>query len=312
MYKKQKNFVIIGVAGYIAPKHIAAIKHYSHNLISSYDISQSVGILEKYFPNSNYFNKLIDFNKYIKSQKKIIDYITICSPNYLHYKHIRFSLSNKINVICEKPLVLNLKDLESLEKISLKQNRRIFCILQLRLYEKLINLKKLISKNGNKKYDVEFTYITSRGKWYFNTWKGDEAKSGGIMSNIGIHFFDLLLWIFGPVERSELHVKRKDVCSGFLKLKSANISWFLSTDSKFIKYANSKSNRVYRCMNVDGKNINLDLNFEDLHNKSYKKILNNQGFTIKDVKPSIELVETLRKLKVKKNKSKKHKFIKYL
>ena len=312
MDKIKKNFSIIGVAGYIAPKHLEAIKLNSHNLISSFDINQSVGVLEKYFPESEYFNNFDDFKKHIKYKKNKPNYMVICSPNYLHYQHIKFALENKINVICEKPLVLNLKELILVEKISKKQKTNVYCILQLRLYKKIINFKNKISKKKNTKYDVEFTYITSRGKWYFNTWKGDEHKSGGIISNIGIHFFDLLLWIFGEVEDIEIHVKRKEVCTGLLKLRNANVKWFLSTNVKYIKYTKTKNKRVFRSMNVNGKDINLDLGFENLHNQSYSKILNNKGFTISDVRPSIALVESLRKLKIKKNINTKHKFAKYI
>lgn len=254
-----KNFALIGVAGYIAPRHLKAIKETGNNLVCALDKSDNVGILDSYFPDANFFVEFERFDRFIyklhKTDQKI-DFVSICSPNYLHDAHIRFALRSGADAICEKPLVLNPHNIDQLEDIEKESGKRVYTILQLRLHPSIIALREKVlrelEKNPNKIYEIELTYITSRGKWYFISWKGDEAKSGGIATNIGIHFFDMLTWIFGEFVDVELYIKESHTNAGILRLKNANIKWFLSVNYDSLpQEIKLQGKRTYRVIRLD-------------------------------------------------------------
>ncbi len=293
-----KNFVIVGAAGFIAPRHMKAIKETNNNLIAAMDPSDNVGILDTYFPNAEFFTDFSRLDRYLSKlrlEKTKIDFITICTPNFLHDFYIRYALKNNINAICEKPLVINPKNLEEINYLEKKSNKKIYTILQLRNHPNILKLRNEI-KNKNK-YDVELTYITSRGKWYHISWKGDEEKSGGILMNIGIHFFDLLIWVFGSVKKYELHHYSKTTATGFLGLERANVKWFLSIDEKFIPKINNNK-KTYRLIRVNKDELDLDYDFNNLHTITYDNIFKKKGYGVSDSKESIKLVSKLREEKV--------------
>jgi len=295
-----KKFALIGIGGYIAPRHLKAIKDTGNILVAALDKNDSVGVIDQYFPDADFFTEFERFDRHLEKKRRDInekiDYVTICSPNYLHDAHIRFALRIGANVICEKPLVINPWNIDPLYKIETETKKNINVILQLRLHPVIIELKKEVEKNKNKIFEVELSYITPRGKWYDISWKGDEKKSGGIVTNIGIHFFDILLWIFGKVKKNNVIMHEKNKIRGYLELERANIKWFLSIDKNdlFLKSHNNQI-KSYRSFIVDNKEIEFSDGFTDLHTKSYEKILNNKGFGVRDVKSSIELVHDIRK-----------------
>jgi UDP-N-acetyl-2-amino-2-deoxyglucuronate dehydrogenase len=294
-----KNFAIIGIGGYIANRHLRAIKDTQNTLLASLDPCDSVGIIDGYFPDSNFFVEFERFDRHIDKLRRSgthIDYVSICSPNYLHDSHIRFALRWGANAICEKPIVLNPWNVDALCEIEKESGGNIFNILQLRLHPSLIELKKKID-NGpkDKVYDIELTYITSRGKWYYISWKGDVHKSGGIATNIGVHFFDMLTWIFGSVKQNIVHILEPDKASGFLELENARIKWYLSLDYNDIPDEIKKNNsRTYRSIIVNKEEVEFSGGFTDLHTESYKKILQGEGFGLMEAKPAIETVYTIR------------------
>lgn len=302
------NFAIIGASGYIAPRHMKAIKETNNQLITAYDINDSVGIIDSYFPKADFFKEFERFDRHIeklnKSDKKI-DYVSICSPNYLHDSHIRSSLKWGANVICEKPIVLNPWNLDSLIELEKKHNKKIYTILQLRYHKSIIKLKKKIDKNQDKIYDVDLTYITSRGNWYYTSWKSNESKSGGIMTNIGVHFFDILLWIFGDVIDYKLHLYSHDRSSGILVTKNARIRWFLSINSSTIPKEISNNN-TYRSIKINNKELEFSNYFTELHTLSYQEIFDGNGFGLLDSYPSVEIVHKLRKSKISPLKNDYH------
>lgn len=297
-----KNFAITGVAGYIAPRHLKAIKDSGNTLIAAVDPHDSVGILDGYFPNTSFFTEIERFDRHLEKLRRGktedgIDFLTICSPNHLHDAHIRLAFRMKADAICEKPLVLNPWNLDLLSELETEYNRRVYTILQLRLHPSLIDLKKKLSKT-KKKYSVTLTYITSRGIWYDHSWKGDRSRSGGIATNIGIHFFDLLIWLFGGVKSQELYLDCDHRMSGFLELDSANIKWFLSISGRDIPENIQQLNKsTFRSIQIDNEEIEFTEGFTDLHTLSYKNILNGLGFTIEDARNSIELVYRVRNSK---------------
>lgn len=281
------KFALIGAAGYVAPRHMKAIKETGHELIAALDPFDSVGILDSYFPDCKFFSKTEQFDRYLTKNK--VDYISICSPNYLHEFHCKMALRLGANVICEKPLVLcdwNIPQLIELEKDT---GKKIYNILQLRLHPSLIELKNKIDKN--KYYKVSLEYITPRGNWYHQSWKGNIKQSGGIETNIGIHFFDMLIWIFGEVSYHSISSRSNETIRGNLFLKNAKIHWTLSIDRKLLP---DKNLNFFRSIIVEGEEIRFDDIFSDFHTLSYKEILDGRGFTIEDVTPSIELVTKLR------------------
>jgi len=300
-----KNFALTGVAGYIAPRHLQAIKDTGNRLVAATDPHDSVGILDKYFPGSSFFTEYERFDRHLEKLRRAnstekTDFITICSPNYLHDAHIRLALRLDADAICEKPLVLNPWNLDVLQELEKEFNRRIFTILQLRVHPALIELKKKFSEPGNKKYKVCLTYITSRGIWYNYSWKGAPEKSGGVATNIGIHFFDLLIWLFGNVEENYVHLSQNEKMSGFLGLKDAEVTWFLSIDSNDLpKEAVDKGRTTFRSITVDDEEVEFTEGFTDLHTRVYEQTLLGNGFGIDDARPSIEAVFTIRNSAIK-------------
>lgn len=295
-----KNFALIGVAGYIAPRHMAAIRDTKNILLAALDKFDSVGILDSYFPNAHFFTEFERFDRHIDKLKRKdvkVDFVSICTPNYLHDSHIRFSLRHHADAICEKPLVLNPWNIEALMEIEKETGNKVFNILQLRLHPGIIALKKAVDEgDADKIYDIDLTYITSRGNWYYNSWKGDVEKSGGIATNIGIHFFDMLHWVFGAVQENTVHLLEKDKAAGFLFFKKARVRWLLSLDfndmPETLKLANK---RTYRSITLDGSEIDFTDGFTDLHTKSYEHILNGGGFGLAEALPSIQITHDIRK-----------------
>lgn len=294
-----KNFALIGVAGYIAERHLRAIKDTNNSLVASLDKFDSVGKIDSYFPNSDFFTEFERFDRHIDKLKREgteLDFVSICTPNYLHDSHIRFALRHGADAICEKPVVLNPWNIDALQEIEKETGRKVNNILQLRLHPSIIALKNKID-NGpkDKVYDVDLSYITSRGHWYFISWKGDLQKSGGVATNIGVHFYDMLTWIFGDVEENIVHVSNQSRAAGFLKLKRANVRWFLSVDNNDIPSEIKKiGQRTYRSITVNGDEIEFSGGFTDLHNLSYQEILKGNGFGLEETKKSIEIVYQIR------------------
>lgn len=311
-----KNFALIGAAGYIAPRHMKAIKETDNNLIAALDKSDSVGIIDSYFPYADFFTEYERFDRHIEKLSRInkkIDYVSICTPNYLHDAHIRFALRNNSDAICEKPLVLNPWNVDALQEIEKETGRKINTILQLRLHKSIIELKKKIEseKHLNKTYNIDLTYITSRGNWYFYSWKGDIQKSGGIATNIGVHFFDMLSWIFGKVKMNKVNLMQADKAAGLLTLENANVRWFLSLDRNDLPQVAIEQNKpTYRSITIDGDELEFSGGFTDLHTESYKHILENKGFGLDDSKESIKTVYEIRNSKPIGLKGDYHPFLK--
>ncbi len=299
----KKNFALIGAAGYIAPRHMKAIKDTDNNLVVSLDPYDGIGIMDSNFPQADFFTEMEKFDTFINdfNRSSKIDYVSICSPNYLHEAHIRYGLQHDADVICEKPLVLNPADIDALKLVEAETGKKVYNILQLRLHDSIIALKKRVTEelkeNPNKVYDIDLTYLTSRGKWYFTSWKGNQDKSGGIASNIGVHFYDMLCWIFGNVEENIVHVKTADTNAGYFKLKNATVRWFLSVNYDYIpQEIKDRGIRTYRSITVDGKEIEFSGGFTDLHTKSYEHILNGGGFGLDEAYGSVRTVSTIRNL----------------
>lgn len=294
-----KKFALIGVAGYIAPRHLTAIRDTHNELMAALDKFDSVGILDSYFSGAHFFTEFERFDRHIDKLRRKgskIDYVSICTPNYLHDSHIRFALRNHADAICEKPLVLNPWNVDALAEIEIETGNKVFNILQLRLHPSIVALKKRISEmDPDEVHDVELTYITSRGNWYFNSWKGETDKSGGIATNIGIHFFDMLTWIFGPVRENIVHATEPDKAGGMLYLEKARVRWFLSIDYKDIPDRLKMQNkRTYRAIMVDGEEIEFSEGFGDLHTRSYEEILKGEGYGLAEARPCIQLCHDIR------------------
>jgi len=294
-----KNFILIGAAGYIAPRHMKAIKDTGNNLIAALDPNDSVGIIDSYFPEAAFFTEFERFDRHVEKLKRAgtkIDYVSICSPNYLHDAHIRFGLRHGADVICEKPIVLNPWNIEALEELEAASNNKIYNILQLRLHESVIALKKKIDEAPKDKiFDIDLTYLTSRGNWYYTSWKGDMQKSGGIATNIGVHFFDMLMWIFGEVKMSEVHIHNHDRAAGFLELERARVKWFLSINYDVIpQHIKSSGLRTYRSIMIENEEFEFSGGFTELHTRSYEEILSNNGFSISKAKNAINIVAGIR------------------
>ena len=294
------NFGLIGAAGYIAVRHMKAIKDTGNNLAAALDKFDSVGVIDSYFPNADFFLETERFDRHLdklrrKGEGHKIDYVSICSPNYLHDSHIRLALRNDAHAICEKPLVLNPWNIEFLEKLEAETGKKIFNILQLRLHTAIIALRDKI-KNGpkDKVYDVDLTYITSRGGWYHHSWKGDPEKSGGIATNIGVHFYDMLTWIFGDVKENIVHKCEDSKAAGFLQLEQARVRWFLSIDFNDVPDEFKAKQRTYRSITVDGEEIEFSEGFTELHTLSYNHILGGEGFRVKEARNSIQIVHDIR------------------
>ncbi|MGY5351729.1 Gfo/Idh/MocA family protein [Wenyingzhuangia sp. IMCC45533] len=299
-----KNFALIGAAGYIAPRHLKAIKDTSNNLLAALDKNDSVGVIDSYFPEASFFVEFERFDRHIeklrREKDKKLDFVSICTPNYLHDSHIRMALRSGANAICEKPLVLNPWNIEALKSIEKETGNRIYTILQLRLHPSIIALKnKVENSSSDKIYDVDLTYLTSRGKWYYASWKGDVSKSGGIASNIGVHFFDMLSWVFGGLKTNIVYEHNHDRATGYLEFEKARVKWFLSINYDLIpKKIKDKGQRTYRSIKIDGEEIEFSSGFTELHTKSYEKILVGEGFGIDDAANSIEIVHKIRNSKI--------------
>lgn len=294
-----RNFALIGAGGYIAPRHMKAIKDTGNNLLAALDKHDSVGILDSYFPNADFFTEFERFDRHIEKLKRQgihTDYVSVCSPNYLHDSHIRFGMRVGADVICEKPLVLNPWNVDALMEIEKETGKNVYTILQLRLHPAIIALKEKI-KNGpaGKRYPIDLTYITSRGHWYHTSWKGDTQKSGGIATNIGVHFFDMLMWIFGKVEQNTVSRHSNNSAAGKLKLEKADVNWFLSIDANTLPdEAKLAGKRTYRSLTIDGEGFEFSDGFTELHTVSYEEVLNGRGFRLDEVRPSINLVHDIR------------------
>jgi UDP-N-acetyl-2-amino-2-deoxyglucuronate dehydrogenase len=294
-----KNFALIGAAGFIAPRHLKAIKETGNNLIAALDKFDQVGILDSYFPKTDFFTEFERFDRHIdklKRQGTKLDYISICTPNYLHDSHIRFALRHGADAICEKPLVLNPWNVDALAEIEKETGRKVNNILQLRLHDSIIKLKKEVEvMPKGAKHEVDLTYMTSRGNWYHTSWKGNAEKSGGVATNIGIHFYDMLTWVFGKVQNSVVHKLAEDMAAGFLELENARVRWMLSINENHLpEDVKKKGQRTFRSIQMGGKEIEFSEGFTDLHTKSYAEILAGKGFGLDLAKPSIELVHSIR------------------
>lgn len=294
-----KKFALIGAAGFIAPRHFKAIKETGNELVAALDKHDNVGVLDSYFPSADFFTEFERFDRHLDKLKRKgqpVEFISICSPNYLHDSHIRFALRYGANAICEKPLVLNPWNLEALHEIENETGKRVFTILQLRLHPAIIALREKIKQGpADKIYDVDLKYITSRGNWYQQSWKGDNAKAGGIATNIGIHFFDMLIWIFGSVKDLSVTQLQPDMAAGSLILERARINWFLSINYEHLPEDVKRSNkRTFRTLSLGGKEIEFSEGFTDLHTQSYSEILKGNAFGLTEAKASIDLVYKIR------------------
>ncbi len=297
-----KNFAIIGVAGYIAPRHLRAIRDTKNNLVAAYDLFDSVGVMDSFFPEASFFTQQELFDRHIsklKGTEKKIDIVSVCSPNYLHDAHIRYGLRVGADVISEKPLVLNPWNIDALQEVENETGGKLNNILQLRLHGSIKALKEKV-KNGPKSkiYDVDLTYITSRGNWYYTSWKGDVRKSGGIATNIGVHFYDMLQWVFGAVKKNIVHIASHDRVSGYLEFEQARVRYFLSINEKTLpKDIRNAGKKTYRLLEMDGEEVEFSNGFTELHTKSYQHILDGKGFGLEEVRPCIEIVHDIRHAK---------------
>ena len=312
-----KRYALIGAAGYIAPRHMKAIKDTGGELAVVMDKSDSVGIIDSYFPETAFYKEFEEFERHVERLKgtpNAIEYVSIASPNYLHASHIRFALRHGANAICEKPLVLNPFEIDELQLMEQSTGMQVYNILQLRLHADIIALKQKVTdelaQNPNKIYDIDLTYLTSRGNWYFTSWKGNDDLSGGIATNIGVHFFDMISWIFGEVVENQVHIRLPNVNAGYMELKNARVRWFLSVDYDFIPdEIKSKGMRTYRSITVDGDEIEFSGGFTELHTDSYNHILNKKGFGLDCARQSIEIVSQIRSKPVIKDVNNEHPFI---
>jgi UDP-N-acetyl-2-amino-2-deoxyglucuronate dehydrogenase len=304
---KPINFALIGAAGYIAPRHMKAIKDTGNRLVCALDPYDGVGIIDSYFPNADFFLEPERFDRHLDKLRRLalakkrmdnkkIDFVSICSPNYMHDSHIRLALRNDAHAICEKPIVLNPWNLDALGEIEKETGKKVYTILQLRLHPSIMALHEQIQKGPkNKIYDLDLSYITSRGNWYYRSWKGDVSKSGGIATNIGVHFFDMLTWVFGKVKENIVHILNDNKAAGLLKLEHANIRWFLSIDYDDIPADLRKAGkRTYRSLLMGNQEIEFSEGFTDLHTEMYRKILAGRGFNLMDARQSIDIVYHIR------------------
>ena len=297
-----KDFAVIGLSGYIAPRHIKAIKDTQSNLLAATDPHDNVGFLDSYYPNASFFTEYERFDRYmdkLQNHSSGVDFVSVCSPNYLHDAHIKSALRWGADAICEKPLVLNPWNLDTLERLEKETGKRVWNILQLRLHPSIIALKEKIENSpASTIHEVDLTYITARGLWYYASWKGDVSKSGGIATNIGIHFFDMLTWIFGAVKSNTVQLHSHDRAAGVLELEKANVKWFLSINGDTLpKEVKERGQTTYRSITVDKQEIEFSKGFTDLHTESYKQIIAGNGFGIEEARTSINIVHDIRNQK---------------
>ncbi|GAA0612412.1 MULTISPECIES: Gfo/Idh/MocA family oxidoreductase [Thalassospira] len=307
------KFALIGAAGYIAPRHMRAIKEVQGELVAAFDPADSVGAMDSYFPDASFFTEFERFDRHIDVLSRSgngVDYMCVCSPNYLHDAHSRFGLRSGADVICEKPLVLNPWNLDGLQEMEQHTGRTLYTILQLRLHPAIMALKQRIDAAPiDKIFEVDLTYITSRGAWYYVSWKGNEAKSGGIATNIGVHFYDMLSFVFGELQCNNVHVREPSHAAGYLEFKRARVRWFLSVDRNDLPTQTPDGQTTYRSITVDGDEVEFSGGFTDLHTRSYQDILNGGGFGIDQVRPSIELVSSIRSKALEPQKGDMHSFV---
>lgn len=308
------SFALIGAAGYIAPRHMTAIKANGGDLKVAYDPNDSVGIIDSHFPQAHFFTEFERFDRHVDKLRRRgeqIDYVSICSPNYLHDAHIRFGLRAGADVICEKPLVLNPWNIDGLAEIEQQTGRKVNTILQLRLHPAIQALKDRIA-TSNERHAVDLTYITSRGRWYHASWKGDEAKSGGVATNIGVHFFDMLAYVFGPLQSQTASLRQPERAGGMLSYEKADVRWFLSVDANDLPDAVKGKKTTYRSITLDGEEVEFSEGFTDLHTRSYEEILAGRGYGLEDVRFCVEVVSQFRTLPIVAN-GERHPFVdKYL
>lgn len=298
-----KRFALIGAAGYIAPRHMIAIRETGNDLVAALDPNDSVGIIDSHFPEADFFTEFERFDRHVDKLRrsgKAVDYVAIASPNYLHDSHMRFALRSGADAICEKPLVLNPWNIDGLKEIEADTGRKINTILQLRLHPSIVALReKVKASDPDQKFDVDLTYITSRGHWYLQSWKGREDKSGGIATNIGVHFFDMLHFVFGPVQESELHLATPTKAAGYLEYERARVRWFLSIDVNDVPAdERAKGKRTFRAITANGEDIEFSDGFTDLHTRSYEEILAGRGFGLEENRVAIETVAGIRRAPV--------------
>jgi len=294
-----KRFALIGASGYIAPRHLKAIKETNNDLVVAMDVNDSVGIMDSHFPNADFFTEFEEFEGFVEDQKlkgETIDYVAICSPNYLHLPHMKYALKNGIDVICEKPLVLNVEDLDTLKLYEEKYGAKVNSILQLRLHPSILALKeKVANAPADKIFDVDLTYLTSRGKWYMKSWKGFDHKSGGVATNIGVHFYDMLHFIFGDIVKNEVHYRDEKTSAGYLEYERARVRWFLSIDANHLpENAVHGEKSTFRSITVEGEELEFSGGFTDLHTQSYQRVLEGKGYGVEDNRAAIETVAVIR------------------
>lgn len=312
-----QRFAIIGVAGYIAPRHLKAIKETGNRLVAAYDPHDSVGVIDSFFPDADFFTEFERFDRHIDKKRRSrggreLDFVAICSPNYLHDAHVRFALRSDADAICEKPLVLSPWNIDGLLAMEEDAGRKVFSILQLRLHPAISALRKRVKEaKSDTKHEVDLTYITSRGHWYHQSWKGDVDKSGGIATNIGVHFFDMLHFVFGSLQENVVHLSTPGKAAGFLEYERARVRWFLSVDVEDVPSSiREKGQRTFRSIMVDGEEIEFSGGFTDLHTRSYEEILAGRGFGVEENRTAISTVSAIRDAKISTLNSDYHPFLK--
>ncbi|HEX6860414.1 MAG TPA: Gfo/Idh/MocA family oxidoreductase [Caulobacteraceae bacterium] len=305
------KFAIIGVAGFVAPRHLRAMKEVGGDLLAAFDPNDSVGVMDSHFPEARFFTEFERFDRHIdriRREGSGVDYVSICSPNYLHDAHARFALRSGADAICEKPLVLNPRNIDGLQALEEDTGRRVNTILQLRLHPAIEALRdKVAASPPGAMHEVDLTYITPRGRWYHVSWKGDEAKSGGIATNIGVHFYDMLSFVFGEVKANVVHHRARDCAAGYLEYERARVRWFLSINGRDLP--GGKAQGTYRSITVDGEEIEFSGGFTDLHTASYQQIVAGNGFSLADVRPSIETVAHIRTAPLEPERGERHPFV---
>lgn len=309
--QKRNSFALIGAAGYVAPRHMKAIKEVGGDLVVALDPNDSVGVIDSHFPDALFFTEFERFDRHVDLLHRrgdAIDYVAICSPNYLHDAHARFALRSDADAICEKPLTLNPWNVDGLMEMEESTGRKVYTILQLRLHPAIIDLKARIDVEPGRIHDVDLSYITSRGRWYQVSWKGDEHKSGGVATNIGIHFYDMLAFVFGGLEKNVVHLREAHRAAGYLEFKKARVRWFLSVDRNDLPEHVQGKQPTYRSITVDGDEIEFSGGFTDLHTESYKQVMAGNGFSLDLARPSIELVSNIREMDLQPHAGERHPF----
>jgi UDP-N-acetyl-2-amino-2-deoxyglucuronate dehydrogenase len=306
-----KAFALIGAGGFVAPRHMRAIKAVGGDLKVAFDPNDSVGIIDAYFPDAHFFVEFERFDRHVdllRRKGETIDYVSICSPNYLHDAHVRFALRSNAHAICEKPLVLNPWNIDGLAEAERSSKRRVWTILQLRLHPAVAELRKRVASQPGRTFDVQLTYITSRGRWYQTSWKSDASKSGGLATNIGVHFFDMLAYIFGPTVTNVAHLRDARRAGGFLECENARIRWFLSVECSDLPEA-AVNKTTYRSLTIDGEEFEFSDGFTDLHTRSYEEIVAGRGFSIEDARMSIEIVSKFRNAEIDRARGECHPYV---